>query len=74
MDDPPRGFPQTPDERRAEQRARRATIRFPFTYAFDGTQWIGEVYATTREEAEMKVRAMGSGTVDGPTRRLVAED
>ena len=38
---------------------------FVFTYEFDGSRWGGEVWASTLEEAEMKLKAMGRGTIDG---------
>ncbi len=51
-------------------RSENACRRFAFTYAFDGLYWLGEVYAATFEEAEMKVKAMAKGKVQG---EIVAE-
>jgi hypothetical protein len=59
------GIPPSPDAESREGRARRATTKFLFTYTFDGTRWGGEVFASTHEEAEMKIRAMGRGRIDG---------
>ncbi len=51
-------------------RSENACRRFAFTYTFDGLAWLGEVYAATFEEAEMKVKAMAKGKVQG---EIVAE-
>lgn len=52
-------------EQSAQQRAERANVRFCFTYEFDGVKWGAEVWAATWEEAEMKIKAMGTGEIDG---------
>lgn len=64
-DNTPGGVPPSPEEQSAHERALRATTRYAFSYSFDGTTWCGEVFATTWKEAEMKVRAMGRGRIDG---------
>ena len=46
-------------------RADNANKEFSFSYKFDGSTWAGSVWASTREEAEMKLRAMANGTIDG---------
>lgn len=40
-------------------------IEFVCSYEFDGQQWSLTIFATTHEEAEMKLKAIGKGTVDG---------
>ncbi len=40
-------------------------VEFTCSYEFDNHSWAVSVFATTHEEAEMKLRAMGQGTVDG---------
>jgi hypothetical protein len=45
--------------------ATNANKKFTCTYEFDGSTWGVEVWASTHEEAEMKLRAMGQGKVDG---------
>lgn len=42
-----------------------ATREFICTYEFDGAQWSTHVWASTHEEAEMKLKAMANGRVDG---------
>jgi hypothetical protein len=42
-----------------------ANKEFVCSYSFDGHNWSTTVWASTHEEAEMKLRAMASGTVDG---------
>lgn len=42
-----------------------ANKEFEFSYEFDGHKWAGSVWASTREEAEMKLKAMGKGKIDG---------
>lgn len=42
-----------------------ATRRFTCSYEFDGQTWAVDVWASTHEEAEMKLRAMAQGTVNG---------
>lgn len=71
MSDEPQGVPPSPKQESAHQRAQRATVHFCFTYEFDGVQWIGEVYASTYEEAEMKIKAMGKGRIDGVVREII---
>jgi hypothetical protein len=44
---------------------------FVCSYTFDGHKWGAEVWASTFEEAEMKLRAMASGTVDGILRGVI---
>lgn len=36
------------------------------SYEFASKQWSVVIWASTREEAEMKLRAVGKGKVDGP--------
>ena len=45
------------------QRGENASIEFGFSYEFDGITWAGHVWASTWEEAEMKVKAMGNGKI-----------
>lgn len=49
----------------ASERAKNARTKFSCSYEFDGTRWMIEVWASTWEEAEMKLRAVGTGSVDG---------
>lgn len=57
------------------RRALKATKRFIFSYEFDGTKWSAEIWASCCEEAEMKIKAMGHGKVDGICRgQIQAED
>ena len=44
----------------------RANKPFVCSYKFDGSSWSVEVWASTHEEAEMKLKAIGrTGKVDG---------
>jgi hypothetical protein len=45
--------------------ADNANKQFTCSYQFDGHKWSVEVWASTHEEAEMKLRAMATGKVDG---------
>jgi len=74
MSDEPRAVPPSPEEESAHERATRATTRFCFTYKFDGVEWMGDLYATTREEAEMKLKAMGRGRIDGRLVEIIPAD
>jgi hypothetical protein len=47
------------------ERSSNAKIRFAVEYEFDGMKWGTDVWASTLEEAEMKLRAMGGGTILG---------
>ena len=40
-------------------------VEFVCSYEFDGQEWTLTLFATTHEEAEMKLRAIGKGSVDG---------
>ena len=52
-----------------------ANIEFVVNYKFDGHNWGTSVWASTWEEAEMKVKAMGKGKVTGRlVRRIPAGD
>jgi hypothetical protein len=42
-----------------------ANKEFVCSYEFDGSNWSVTVWASTFEEAEMKLKAMGRGTVEG---------
>jgi hypothetical protein len=43
----------------------KANREFTCSYQFDGCDWCVHVWASTHEEAEMKLKAMGRGKVDG---------
>jgi hypothetical protein len=47
------------------ENGQRANKQFVCEYRFDGSKWSVEVWASTLEEAEMKLRAMGKGKVLG---------
>ena len=42
-----------------------ASREFSAEYTFDGKRWCTSVWADTFEEAEMKLRAVGKGRIDG---------
>lgn len=48
------------------ERNRNANKRFLCEFEFDGSRWGVDIYASTREEAEMKLRAVAGGEVLGP--------
>lgn len=48
-------------------------VQFIFSYEFNGSKWDGTVWATTREEAEMKIRAMAGGQIIGSQVKNVSE-
>lgn len=62
------------DDQSPHQRAKRANVHFCFTYEFDGVRWGGEVYASTMEEAEMKIKAMAKGKIDGVVGEIIPAD
>lgn len=43
----------------------KANKEFVCTYKFDGSKWSLTIWASTYEEAEMKLKAVGRGRVDG---------
>ena len=49
-------------------------IEFLCSYEFDGNQWSLTIFATTYEEAEMKLMAIGKGTVDGVLAETIPAD
>lgn len=56
------------------ERGDNANKRFTCSYEFDGGRWSVDVWASTFEEAEMKLRAMGRGTVDGVVKSIFRAD
>lgn len=46
-------------------RSDKADKEFQVAYEFNGCKWSSSVWATTWEEAEMKLKAMALGTIDG---------
>ena len=49
-------------------------IEFVCSYEFDGKKWSLTIFATTYEEAEMKLKAIGKGRVDGVLRDRIPAD
>jgi hypothetical protein len=47
------------------KRSDNANKEFVCTYNFDGSEWTLTIWAATREEAEMKLKAVGKGRVEG---------
>lgn len=39
--------------------------RYSVSYEFGGSSWSSEIWAVSREQAELKLRAMSEGRVDG---------
>jgi hypothetical protein len=56
------------------ERGDNANRRFTCEYQFDGIRWGVDVWASTFEEAEMKLRAMASGKVLGPVHAIIPAD
>ena len=54
--------------------ADNANVEYCFSYEFDGSKWAGSIFASTWEEAEMKLRAMADGTIDGVFKGLIPAD
>jgi hypothetical protein len=51
-----------------------ANKQFLCSYKFDDAEWSVTVWASTWEEAEMKLRVMGQGTVDGVVGAVIPAD
>lgn len=56
------------------ERADNANKQFTCSYEFDGAQWCVDIWASTFEEAEMKLRAVGKGKVDGVVMGIIPAD
>lgn len=56
------------------ERGDNANKEFVCSYEFDGSNWTVTVWASTFEEAEMKLKAMGRGKVDGRLAERIPAD
>ena len=51
-----------------------ANTEYAFSYEFDSHAWAGSLWASTWEEAEMKLKAIANGKIDGVLKGTVPAD